>query len=115
MRYVGKALGALFNVANREARRLEEMQQDATAYLNSIMTVQVVTPKEAAYIRDIRAYEEMRHRQEAVSLDRIRLLAEWPEERKLIRRQLVRQHLSDPAYVAMLRERVAAMRATQEQ
>lgn len=114
IRYVGKALGAYFNVANRKARQLEKIQEEATAYLNSIMTVQDVTPHEAAYTRDIREYEEGRHREEAALLEQLRREAEWPEERRRLAAQRVMQRLSDPDHVARLRKMVIAKRAVQQ-
>ena len=113
--YIGRALGVLLNIANREARRLDQIEQATTAYLNTLMSARVVSPEEAAYIRDIRTYEEKRYMEEVASLEQAQREAEWPEESRRLAAQRVRQHLSNPDHVAMLREMVAAKRAAQKQ
>ena len=103
---IGKALGALFNVAGREAARQSKIEDEKAKFLATIMTIRVVTPEDAARIRDIRAQEEKRLAEELANLAQARREAAWPE----LRAQFAAERLR-PDRVAALRRMVAAKRA----
>ncbi len=113
MCFIGRALGKLFNVPGREAARLNKIELATTAYLETIIAVTVATSQQAAYIRDIRTYEEGRYMQELASLAQAEREAQWAEEKIKLRRGSIKQRLANPKYVALLREIVTAKRAAQ--
>lgn len=112
VRYIGNFLAGLLKVEERKAARIARIENSTAEYLSSIMTIQVVTPEEAAQIRDIRTYEEQRRLEDIADLEQAQREADWREERERLRRQGINDRLANPRYVAMLREIVAAKRRT---